>query len=60
VVGDISNLCSFEKLSNLEINKTGKLPSGKENNIFFRRGQVGDCKNLLSVEMIERLKKEMG
>ena len=53
VVGDILNLCSFEKLSNLEINKTGKLPSGKQNNIFFRRGQVGDSKNLLSVEMIE-------
>jgi len=55
VVGDILNLCSFEKMSNLETNKTGKLPSGEQNNIFFRRGQVGDSKNFLSDEMIERL-----
>ncbi|RHN66841.1 putative flavonol 3-sulfotransferase [Medicago truncatula] len=55
VVDDILNLCSFEKLSNLEVNKFGKLPSGEENKAFFRSGKVGDWKTLLSIEMIERL-----
>lgn len=52
---DILRLCSFENLSNLEVNKNGKLSSGEENKTFFRRGEVGDWKNYLSFEMIERL-----
>jgi hypothetical protein len=55
VVDDIVNLCSFEKLSNLEVNKTGKVRFGVENKDFFHRGQVGDWKNLLTVEMVEQL-----
>lgn len=55
VVDVILNLCSFEMLSNLEVNKIGKMPSGEENKAFFRSGQFGDWKNLLSIGMIERL-----
>ncbi|EEF50699.1 cytosolic sulfotransferase 12 [Ricinus communis] len=52
---EILNLCSFDYLSNLEVNKTGKLPSGEENSAFFRRGQVGDSKSHLSAEMSEKM-----
>ena len=55
MVVDIVNLCSFEKLSNLEVNKTGRVATGVENKAFFRRGLVGDWKNLLTTEMIEQL-----
>ncbi|MED6126025.1 hypothetical protein PIB30_074406 [Stylosanthes scabra] len=55
LMDDILKLCSFENLRNLEVNKNGKRPSGIENKAYFRRGEIGDWKNHLSVEMIERL-----
>ncbi|KDP41358.1 hypothetical protein JCGZ_15765 [Jatropha curcas] len=55
VIDQILNLCSFDNLSNLEVNKTGKLPSGEENCAFFRRGEIGDYKNFLTKEMLEKL-----
>lgn len=59
IVERITELCSFEKLSNLEVNKggthTGFFIPTITNSIFFRKGKVGDSKNHLSEEMIEVL-----
>ncbi|KAF5763988.1 putative steroid sulfotransferase [Helianthus annuus] len=57
MVDAILDVCSFDTLSNLKVNKEGKLPSGESNNAFFRNGKVGDWKNYLTVEMVERLEK---
>ncbi|OMO99620.1 hypothetical protein COLO4_13190 [Corchorus olitorius] len=57
-VQNIIKFCSFESLSNLEVNKTGKQVKRDkfvENNIYFRKGKVGDWRNYLSAEMGERL-----
>ena len=64
VVQKIIDLCSFENLSNLEVNKSGKarLDVGVgvntfefENNTYFRKGKVGNWKNYLTPEMTTRL-----
>ncbi|XP_059639493.1 cytosolic sulfotransferase 17-like [Cornus florida] len=59
VVGKIVELCSFENLSKLEVNKIGSHTDGTTfvvpNNIFFRQGKVGDSKNYLTSEMVMRI-----
>ncbi|KAI7750871.1 hypothetical protein M8C21_023709 [Ambrosia artemisiifolia] len=59
VVKDIVKLCSFENLSNLEVNKKGLEKFGRlvevEKQDFFRKGEIGDWKNYLSEEMKERV-----
>ncbi|OIS95877.1 PREDICTED: cytosolic sulfotransferase 12-like [Nicotiana attenuata] len=55
VVDEILKMCSFENLSNLEVNKNEKLSTGVENKVFFRRGEVGDWKNYFTTKMIEKL-----
>ncbi|KAL3504479.1 hypothetical protein ACH5RR_034320 [Cinchona calisaya] len=56
----IVELCSFENLSNLEVNKKGKHLSIRssveiENSAFFRKGIIGDWKNHISAEMKEAM-----
>ncbi|XP_024196598.1 cytosolic sulfotransferase 13 [Rosa chinensis] len=55
VVDNILRLCSFENLSNLDVNKNEKLSTGMENSAFFRRGEAGDWRNYLTAEMVEQL-----
>ena len=61
-VQKIIDLCSFENLSNLEVNKTGMRHAGdalSTNKSFFRKGKVGDWQNYLTPEMAERLDRIM-
>ncbi|KAF3683691.1 putative sulfotransferase 17-like [Capsicum annuum] len=59
VVQKIVRLCSFENLSSLEVNQTGvqhfSPQFSVENRHFLRKGQVGDWKNHLTLEMAEHL-----
>ncbi|KAK9049612.1 hypothetical protein SSX86_031419 [Deinandra increscens subsp. villosa] len=57
MVEGILDICSFDNLSNLEVSKEGKLPSGENNSAFFRKGEVDDWKNYMTIEMVERIKK---
>ncbi|CAM8937889.1 unnamed protein product [Rhodiola kirilowii] len=53
---EIAKLCSFGNLKELEANKTGKSIGGFENRSLFRKGEVGDWVNYLSLEMGERMR----
>ncbi|XP_002514613.2 flavonol sulfotransferase-like [Ricinus communis] len=63
VLEHIINLCSFENLSNLEVNKTGKhrenTSKAMDNQVFFRKGKTGDWENHLTPEMGARLDEIM-
>ena len=59
IIEEIANLCSFEKLKSLEANKGGKSYHGIPNSSFFRKGIVGDSKNILTQSMIERVEMLM-
>ncbi|MED6120204.1 hypothetical protein PIB30_018795 [Stylosanthes scabra] len=59
MVDDILKLCSFDNLSNLEVNKPGTMSMvgglPVENKSFFRRGKIGDSNNFLTPEMVEKI-----
>uniref|UniRef100_M1B786 Sulfotransferase n=1 Tax=Solanum tuberosum TaxID=4113 RepID=M1B786_SOLTU len=55
VVDEILKICSFENLSNLEVNTNGKFSTGEEYKLFFRRGEIGDWKNYFTIEMSDKL-----
>jgi len=57
VIEEISRLCSFDSLKDLEVNKNGVRPSGMRNSAFFRKGETGDWGNHLSPSMAERFWK---
>uniref|UniRef100_A0ACD6ABH7 Uncharacterized protein n=1 Tax=Avena sativa TaxID=4498 RepID=A0ACD6ABH7_AVESA len=57
---EIVEACTMERLAGLEVNRSGKTQmteSSVANNIFFRRGVVGDWKNNLTLEMARRIDK---
>ncbi|KAI5676484.1 hypothetical protein M9H77_07434 [Catharanthus roseus] len=64
LVEKITKFCSFENMSNLEVNKSNEQrrigPYEINNSAFFRNGNVGDWKNLLTVEMIEKIDEITG
>ncbi|KAL0291525.1 UNVERIFIED_CONTAM: Cytosolic sulfotransferase 8 [Sesamum angustifolium] len=57
-VQDIEKGCSFEVLSNHEVNKAGGFPSRIAfipSNSFFRKGVVGDYEEHMSAEVVEKI-----
>ncbi|KAI3678177.1 hypothetical protein L6452_37461 [Arctium lappa] len=60
-IENIINLCSFENLSNMEVNKSGKHrpeePISIENRIYFRKAKDGDWENYFTEEMKEKVDK---
>ncbi|XP_023772146.1 flavonol 3-sulfotransferase [Lactuca sativa] len=61
VLENIINLCSFDSLSNLEVNKSGMYQadevSGVEHRLFFRKAKDGDWENYFTDEMKEKIDK---
>ncbi|KAM7250105.1 hypothetical protein ACFE04_021988 [Oxalis oulophora] len=57
VIQEIVKLCSFESLSNLQVNKTGLNLLNLENKSYFRKGEIGDSKNHLMPDMMELIDK---
>ncbi|KAI3760551.1 hypothetical protein L1987_50947 [Smallanthus sonchifolius] len=59
VIDDIIKLCSFENLSNLEVNKSGKhrpdTPVAIENRHYFRKAKDGDWKKYFTDEMVVKI-----
>ncbi|KAF5191981.1 Cytosolic sulfotransferase [Thalictrum thalictroides] len=57
VIKDIAKFCSFEHLSNLEVNNQTEERSVPrlDNGMFFRKGEIGDWKNLITTSMAEKL-----
>ncbi|RID55006.1 hypothetical protein BRARA_G02290 [Brassica rapa] len=59
VVEKIVNLCSFETLKNLEVNKSDKEredhPSPFTKSAYFRKGKTGDWVNYLTPDMAARI-----
>ncbi|KAL0407855.1 UNVERIFIED_CONTAM: Flavonol 4'-sulfotransferase [Sesamum radiatum] len=59
LIDQISGLCSFESLKNLDLNKTGDINGILKYSSLFRKGQVGYWTNYLTPAMAERMKQLM-
>lgn len=59
VIKEIAKLCSFDKMKNLEVNKSGKSIKNFENKHLFRKGEVGDWVNFLSPSMVAQISQIM-
>ncbi|XP_058747139.1 cytosolic sulfotransferase 15-like [Vicia villosa] len=57
VIENIIDLCDFEKMKELEVNKSETLMQNIDNKFFFRKAQVGDWRNYFSSLMEEKLSK---
>ena len=57
VIENIINLCGFEKMKELEVNKSGTHREQIDYKFFFRNAKVGDWKKYLSPSMEEKLSK---
>ncbi|KAL3498428.1 hypothetical protein ACH5RR_041160 [Cinchona calisaya] len=55
IVNAIVKSCSFDKMSNLEVNKSGKDWSGLYYNTLFRRAVTEDWKNYLTPDMAHQI-----
>jgi len=56
-IESIIELCSFEKMKELEVNISGKLDKFIDNKLFFRKGEIGDWVNYFSPSMINKLSR---
>ncbi|XP_022641099.1 cytosolic sulfotransferase 15 [Vigna radiata var. radiata] len=59
VIESIIRLCSFEKMKDLEVNKSGIVYDGLENKHYFRKAEIGGWVNYFSPSMTEKLSKIM-
>ncbi|XP_057450481.1 cytosolic sulfotransferase 14-like [Lotus japonicus] len=59
VIENIIDLCSFEKMKELEVNKSGTFARNFKNKFLFRKGEIGDFVSYLSPSMVEKLSKVM-
>ena len=59
MIEEISRLCSFENMKNLEVNQSGRSIRYFENKDLFRKGVVGDWVNLLTPLMAKQLVQVM-
>ncbi|KAG5249852.1 cytosolic sulfotransferase [Salix suchowensis] len=57
IIEEISKLCNFDNLRNLEVNRTGVRPLGTPNSAYFRKAKVGGWCNDLTPSMAERFLK---
>ncbi|XP_027356835.1 cytosolic sulfotransferase 15-like [Abrus precatorius] len=59
VIESIIKLCSFEKMKDLEVNKSGVVGRNIQKKNYFRKGEIGDWVHYFSPSMIEKLSKSI-